>query len=330
MEDFRLVNPKHYDVNTVEELPGDKPWGLFDLDGTLTRPEGGLLMATFVQSVQIGSMQTREHLTKLFEAFRQGEIQYETFLDETSKGFAEWLHSTNMRDPEIRQVSDNFFREVGYLEVLPYARPMIKELSRVRCNTAMITGAPRVVADPYAAYVGIEHVFGMPAERGPDGRYTGRMFKELNTGLLVNKGAICRKISAKYATLFGAGNTQSDTCLMETAYLLGEKNPIDMRGFAFLMNTGQIGDPIVERFMKSVGHRHAEFAFHCIPQTPDVPKLIDYFRSLLRGTLIKNGYEEVVHEIEGTRPMTPEEKEDLEAKRRIDPDCWRLTAKNVA
>jgi len=325
MANFRIVEPKHYTVNTVGNLRIDKPWSWFDLDGTLTRPEGKLLAAIFIEkNPEFGTETARTKLTNLFSAFRAGEIQYDPYLVKTQAGFAEVLKSTGKTEAEVRQVSDNFFRTDGYNEVLPHARPMVNELRRIRCNTGMITGAPQVVADPFAAYIGIEHVFAMPAETDSSGRFTSDAFEELNTGLLTSKGEICDEISSRCATLFGAGNTQSDTCVMETAYLLGEKNPIDMKGFAFLMNTGQIGDPIVERFMKSAGHRHAQFGFFCIPKRPKLNEFINFFRSMLRGTLIKNGYEHVVHEIEGVRPLTAAEKEELARKREEDPDCWSL------
>jgi len=189
----------------------------------------------------------------------------------------------------------------------------------------MVTGAPLEVAHPFATYIGIGHIFAMNADVNSDGTYSGRMFSENNTGILNNKGIINRKIQKRCATGFGAGNTQSDTVIMETAYLLGENNPIDMKGFALLMNTDQVDDITVERFMKSAGHRHAEFGFFCIPKNPDVDEFINFFRSMLRGTLVKNGYEHVVHEIEGVRPLTPAEKEELKKKREQNPDCWGLT-----
>lgn len=330
MSNSRGVEPKHYDVNTVDELPDDKPLAIFDCDGTVTRDEGELLMATFVRSEAMDAMSTahakveRERLINLFDAWKEGKFKYEPYLKAIGGGYAQMLKASGLTRPRVMELGERWFQEDGYNEVLPIARPMVRELDGFRFNSVMATGAPLEVAHSFAAYTGMGHVFAMNADVNPDGTYSGRMFSENNTGILNNKGAICRKIQKRCATGFGAGNTQSDTVIMETAYLLGEKNPIDMKGFAFLMNTDQVDDLTVERFMKSAGHRHAEFGFFCIPKNPDVDEFINFFRSMLRGTLIKNGYANVVHEIEGVRPLTPAEKEELRKKREQDPDCWVL------
>lgn len=321
---FQNAEPQHYDVTTVSKLPKGRPFGIFDLDGTLTRPESELILASFVksQALDVCEGPTRERLRRSFMDWKEGKKVYEPYLEEVGQLYAEMLAAANLTRSQVMELGERWFQEEGYKEVLPYAQPMMRELENFRMNRILMTGAPMEIAHHFASHIGTEHVFSMRASTNADGVYTGRMHFEHNTGLLGNKGAICRKISREFATAFGAGNTQSDTCIMETAYFQAAENPIDLKGRAYLMNVGQVGDPIVERFMKASGHHYNRFRYFCIPIGAELEPLMDFFRGTLRQVLIDNRRLELLHEIEGVRPLTAQEKADLKKRRANEPEWW--------
>lgn len=130
-----------YDIESVSKLPKDKPYGIFDLDGTLTEPGTELLMATFVRRVQIGDHRVREKLLQAFEDWKGGKKIYEPYLIEIGELWAEMLAAAKLTRAEVLEVSEKWFDQEGRNEVMRHASPMMDELERHQFNRMMVTGA---------------------------------------------------------------------------------------------------------------------------------------------------------------------------------------------
>lgn len=224
-------------LHKVSELPDERPFGLFDLDGTLTKPGQELLMAVFVrQNPDLGHPVVQKALIDAFEDWKKGKKVYEDYLEEIGSLYAEMLARANLTRSQVMKVSQKWFEKQGRKEVLKHAVPMMDTLDHYGFDRIMVTGAPGEIAYPFAAHMGIEHVFAMLAEVDANGRYTGTMRYEHNTGLLSNKGQVCRELKMIRKTGFAAGDTASDSVLMRTAIECHKSNPDDIIGRAFLMN----------------------------------------------------------------------------------------------
>ena len=307
----RIVKPRLYSIDEIEELPKDKPYGIYDLDGTLTEPGAELLMAAFVRQVKIGKRSVREELKSCFKEYKAAhedrkkknagspkKIAYEDYLTKIGVLWAEML--AKLPRAEVMEASEKWYKAEGYKEVLPYAPKMMAALEKYRFNRMMITGAPAEIAHPFAAHIGIEHVFAMMAEVDADGRYTGKMRTRHNTGLLSNKGVICDGVSQECAVGVGAGDTMSDTVIQETAFNCRQDNPIDIKGVGFLLNPSS---GVIEQKHSSAQHHIDAGRLIIVPKTSTPENTMRIFRASLREILLTNGMVDQLREIEGVRPI---------------------------
>lgn len=69
-------------------------------------------------------------------------------------------------------------RSIATTEILPRLNPQLVEMvsrwSGTETPTVLVTVAPRELATAVAATIDVDHALATEAERGPDGRYTGR------------------------------------------------------------------------------------------------------------------------------------------------------------
>ncbi|MFH0837828.1 MAG: HAD family hydrolase [Patescibacteria group bacterium] len=322
MSEYQKVQPVLYNIETVSKLPRDKPYGVFDLDGTLTEPGEELLMATFVRRVKIGDQLIREKLIAGFEHWKEGRKVYEPYLIEMGQFWAEMMSEAKLTRAEVMEASEKWFDHEGRNEVMRYASPMMNELGRHRFNRMMITGAPCEIAHHFASGIGIEHVFSMMAEVDSVGAYTGKMRYYHNTGLLSNKARICDEARKKCAFGIGAGDTQSDSVLAETVIHAYKHNPNDIEGRFFLMNPSA---DVLARMKASDRHHFDTGKIQVVERSFRLEYTMEMWRNALRGILMENEeMRPVLREVEDTMPkaevrriwrIVEQELQDKELKR---------------
>lgn len=137
----------------------------------------------------------------------------------------------------------------------------------------------------------------MMAEVGTNGVYTGKMRHRHNTGLLSNKAAICDEFKKEHACGLGAGDTQSDSVLAETAIHAYKQNPNDLEGRFFLMNPKP---EVLTRMKASHRHHFDTGKIQVIERSFRLPYAMEIFRNGLRGILIDNGMQSLIKELEGS------------------------------
>lgn len=301
--------PQFCDVSSVKKLPKDQPFGLFDLDGTLTEPGDELLMATFVRQVKPGSDRVRAKLLRCFDDWSEGKKEYESYLIEIGKLWAQLFADKKVKQSDVieKEVAE-WFRDYGSNEIMRYSGPMMTELRRYQFRPILVTGAPYELAHHFASALKIQHVFAMGAELDSEGFYTGKMRYHHNTGILSNKAAICDEIGKEHTTGFAAGDTQSDTVLMKRAIIAEARNTNDIMGRAFLMNPRP---DVLHRMKQSSKEYFDRGLIEVMEQSYTLEHIVEKLRHHLRTVLIKNRREELVYEIEGLEPIQ-ERKGDTE------------------
>jgi phosphoserine phosphatase len=300
MKNFNNVDTRVYTLEEVHDLPKERPFGSFDLDGTLTIPGSELLLESYIQDdKEVGSTDIRTTLENRFKQYKEGMWKYEHYLVELGKLWAQ-LHATvGSTRADVKERCEKWFQRTGYEKVKEYAQPMMSELERFKFNRLMITGAPSEIAEPFAKFIGIEHVFAMMADVDSSGVYTGKMQKKRNTGLLTTKNSVCDVLAREYATGFGAGDKQSDGAIFETAMNCRRVNPIDIEGRAFIMNPN---DKVFENIMNSSLHHLAGTKLRPMFDYFSTERVMEEFRNALRGVYLDNKMDVELHEIEGVRP----------------------------
>jgi len=285
--------PELLTVDNVYRLP-PQPKALFDLDGTLTEPGEQLLMETFVRQVEIGSAEIRQKLINRFEGWNGDPLLYESYLQDIGKMWPRLFSEAipKISQAEVMQYTYKWFEEEGVKEIMSYAPLMMDDLRLFKFCPALVTGAPWEVAAPFAEKLGIEYVFAMSADVGSDGHYTGKMRYAYNTGILSNKGAVCRAIGEDQVVAFGAGDTPSDKVLKETA--IYSQNADDWEGRAYLMNPSTM---VRAKVMAEARHHFDTGRIKIMEQSFTTEYIMEEFRDTLRHILIDNGRASSLKEI---------------------------------
>ena len=316
----RKVNARLYDLSTISELPKNRPYAIFDLDGTLTKGNE-LLLATFVKdrNVQVGDASVKGNLVNAFEDYEEGKLRYEKYLKLVGRLYAKMLAKTGETREHVIEVCQQWFDATGHQEIEAYALPMMSEVERFRFNRFMLTGAPAEIALPFASHLGIENVSAMMADVDPRGVYTGIMRDDKNTGLLGNKGDFCGGLNREHPVGLGVGDTASDKVIADTAMHQNADNPLDVKGRSVIM----ISDPAVLEIMATTAQHYINRGkLELIFKGWGQERKMEVFRAVLRGILKDNHKFELLNEIEGVRLLSPDEKRQLKASRDAMENQW--------
>jgi len=294
-------NPEPLTIAQVKLIPRESLLALFDLDGTLTEPGYQILMESFVREVEMGSAVVREKLINCFDKWSEGQMRYENYLVEIGELWARMLSETTpkIKRSEVMQVTDKWYEDVGQKEVMEYAGHMMMDLKRYEFNPVMITGAPYEIAAPFARHMGIQYLFAMAAELDTEERYTGKMRRRNNTGILNNKATICREFGKRHLVGLAAGDTNSDFVLMEAA--INTHHSKDVKGRAFLMNPKS---DVLESMEGRAFHHFATGRIKAMKQGYSTEFIMEEFRDNLRRIMRDNGMGAKLRRIEGMQKTT--------------------------
>lgn len=117
----------------ISEVPDDKALALFDLDGTLTEPRNELLIQRFLDEVKnLGNHEARQAIGNRFKRWaeendRGANPDYQEYLTDVGVLWAKILATNGygLTRPELMQITEKWFEDVGRLEVKDYAGGVI-------------------------------------------------------------------------------------------------------------------------------------------------------------------------------------------------------------
>lgn len=124
----------------------------FDLDETLTDGDTDSLWAVWRSRRSLRGWVERIWLDKLYRNYRRGGMD----LDEYMR--FQRFRARAMEIGEFRELSESFFRESGRGHVSREGEEIVKALKRRGCRVVMLTGQHDVIAVPFAAYLGMDHL----------------------------------------------------------------------------------------------------------------------------------------------------------------------------
>ena len=268
-----------------------QPLGLFDLDGTLTRPGTKLVLDRFVFNDQygLGIPERRLDLRELFlkwDRENKAKIdikQYEVHLRNVGSAYAQMCRGCK-REAVIGQAK-KWFEETGHNLILPYSGQVIANVKEAGVRPVMISGAPFELAYWFADKLGIEHIFSMEAEVDSADSYTGEMEIEKNIGLNLNKVATRKSLSARgHPIIFAMGDTGSDVPLFRGA--IERHHDKDAMGQAVLVNPSQDVEDGANFWLREW---LSDGKLTIIPQGREEKAVVKAIRHILKDVLEENG-----------------------------------------
>lgn len=315
---IRRVEAQLCNVDTVAQLPKNKVYSIWDCDGTLTKGQE-LLLVTFVRdkAVHIGDPAAKGEILRLAKEHKEGKSQYEPYLQDVGEAYAEMV--AGEKETRVQEICDNWYDRKGCHELEDYAPDVIMEMERHYLEQLMLTGSPGQLARPIASHLGIKYVCAMMAETDENGVFTGVMRRQKNTGKLSFKGRVCRRFSKEHKTAIGGGDTLSDNAIMHTATGHHRDNKTDYYGHYFLMNN----DPVkLETILRSNKPFLDDDLMTVIDKDAEKHTIMRYIRSGVRKVCRDNYKFELLRDIEGVRPFTPEEMAEAQARLKAAENPW--------
>jgi phosphoserine phosphatase len=184
----------------------------FDLDGVLAEPE-----SSWVYVHEHFGVSNHESL----EAFVRGEIDDHEFM---RRDVALWRRAKP--DVSIRDIE-------AVLDTVPItkgAREVIQTIKGCGCQTAIVSGGLRYLAERVKVHSGIDHILANDLSHGADGKLDGRGILQVE---LLSKGKALEALQARLGIGRGrcaaVGNSFIDAQMFDVSSLGIAFNPVDDR-----------------------------------------------------------------------------------------------------
>ena len=187
---------------------------LFDWDETLhdgqTMPAWVDFLETYRAISTAGAQDFRAVFAR-YEASSKDADAYDLMVNEAIA-----VYATAVRGKRVELFDDLAWRFVAFdaWNIFPFAQELMERLQAKDVRPILVTGSALVVADAFAAHLGIEcaHAMKLVVDRG---RFTGDV--ERNTGLAPVKRGITQRYAGR--VLLAGGDSNADAPMFEAARL---------------------------------------------------------------------------------------------------------------